>query len=178
MVTVRLRLMMHGIIGSIDPGESAELGVSVYGGLPDYTYAWSPAASLDDSTSAEVVATPYATTTYTVEVIDAAGQRATGEITVNVNAGEAPVACFSYQPTQPQAGIGVTFDAQCSTGTIAEYRWWWNWDLHGDNGEPDEVYTSAFATTIYETEGAYYVRLVVSDGFGGESEHIDYLFVD
>jgi len=177
-VTVYLRLMMQGVIGEIEQGESADLGVSVYGGLPPYTYDWSPGATLDDSTAAEVVATPSVNTIYTVEVSDAAGQRITGEMTVYVSGGgEQLVACYDYEPAQPEAGVGVHFNASCTMGAAREYRWWYDWSLQGGNGEPDDVFTSPYTTRIFDA-GSYYVRLQVSDALENTSEFINYLYVE
>ena len=48
-------------------GQSATLSANVYG-IGPYTYAWSPAGSLNDPTVISPIATPNATTTYTVTV--------------------------------------------------------------------------------------------------------------
>lgn len=49
------------------------------------SYEWSPTASLNDSTSATVQATPSATTTYTVVVTDSSGCTASESIEITVN---------------------------------------------------------------------------------------------
>ncbi|MBL7926932.1 MAG: T9SS type A sorting domain-containing protein [Bacteroidia bacterium] len=48
------------------------------------TYAWTPAASLNNSTAASVTATPTTTTTYTVTVSDQAGCTATTTVLIDV----------------------------------------------------------------------------------------------
>ena len=57
-------------------GESATLTANASGGMPPYSYAWSPAATLSSSTSATTVATPSSTTTYAVMVTDSGGATA------------------------------------------------------------------------------------------------------
>jgi hypothetical protein len=77
----------------------------------------------------------------------------------------------------PTTDAEVVFDAGCSTGDITEYRWWWDWDWEGPETEPDEVQTSPVARMWFEVPGAYYVRLVIVDGNGAESDFVDYLHV-
>ena len=58
---------------TICPGGSAQLTSSAVGGLPPYSYQWSPNIGLSDATIANPVSTPGATTVYTVVVTDANG---------------------------------------------------------------------------------------------------------
>jgi hypothetical protein len=71
-------------------GQSTSLSVSATGGmpLPAYTYAWSPAAGLDNTTAAIVNANPTTTTNYTVVVTDREG--CTGVDSVLVTVGLVP----------------------------------------------------------------------------------------
>ncbi len=65
---------------AICAGES--VGLNASGGL---LYAWSPAAGLSDTASANPMASPTSTTVYTLLVTDAAGCTATDELTLTVN---------------------------------------------------------------------------------------------
>ncbi len=69
-------------IGPITTGEVTAYGII---GPPEYTYTWSPAASLDDPTSLNPTATPTMTTTYTLVVTEVCGVVATAEVEVVVN---------------------------------------------------------------------------------------------
>ncbi|MBL7925958.1 MAG: T9SS type A sorting domain-containing protein [Bacteroidia bacterium] len=67
-------------------GQSTTLSVSASGGMPtpDYTYAWSPAVGLDNTTAASVNANPTVTTNYTVVVTDRNGCTAVDSVLVTV----------------------------------------------------------------------------------------------
>ena len=54
------------------------------GGVAPYTYSWSPAGSLTGANTANPVASPMASTTYTVTVTDANGCTTTADVTVDV----------------------------------------------------------------------------------------------
>lgn len=92
-------------------GESANLSVS--GGV---SYAWSPAADLDDAFSANPVATPLVTTTYSVTVTDANGCVNTGSTQVVVN----PLPVTSTSPLQ-QICSGDTASIWATGGV--SYQW-------------------------------------------------------
>jgi len=182
-VTVTVHMRHIGLAATtINLGESVTLYLTVYGGREPYTYDWSPTETLNDPSLPEPIATPTATTTYTVVVTDADGQSLTAESRVNVIGGGEPVfACFEMEPMIAEAGTEVYFDAQCSMGDITEYRWWWHYEIEEMNaldGEPDLITTSPFASHVFETPGNYYVRLHVTDGQGHEDATIDYLIVE
>jgi hypothetical protein len=120
------------------------------------------------------------TTTYTVTVTDSESQQTSDQVSVTVGSAEPLLACFTYQPTQPTPDTGILFDASCSTGAIREYRWWFEWNPMDPRpeSEPDDVYDSPLAEWGYELSGGHYVRLLVVDGNGAESEFVDYLHVE
>jgi hypothetical protein len=65
-------------------GQSALLEGSGSGGLAPYTYTWTPAEGLNDSTLAQPLASPATTTTYTLTLTDALGQTGNDTVTVTV----------------------------------------------------------------------------------------------
>ncbi|MFH1005123.1 MAG: SBBP repeat-containing protein, partial [Bacteroidota bacterium] len=64
-------------------GSSTTLSVTTTGGTLPYTYQWSPAAGLDNTTALNPIATPTTTTTYTVLVTDANGCNASDTVQIN-----------------------------------------------------------------------------------------------
>ena len=83
--TVAVNAPPQASINPLNPiicaGQSVTLNAS--GGV---SYQWSPATGLSDPTVASPVASPTASTIYTVTVTNAAGCTATGQVTVNVRA--------------------------------------------------------------------------------------------
>lgn len=67
------------------------------------------------------------------------------------------VPVFSFSPSNPAQGQTVIFDAQESTGSIAEYRW----DF-GDGGRA----TGPTASHAFSEIGPYFVRLTLVDSAG------------
>ncbi|HIA05652.1 MAG TPA: PKD domain-containing protein [Flavobacteriales bacterium] len=80
MVTVNLLPVISSSDTSVCPGDSVQLGAT--GGV---TYSWSPGASLDDSTIANPIASPNATTVYTITATSAEGCNGNGSLTVSVD---------------------------------------------------------------------------------------------
>lgn len=68
-------------------GGAVQLDGSASGGVPPYTYQWSPATGLTSTTIATPTARPTATTTYTLTVTDSAGATATDDVVVTVTGG-------------------------------------------------------------------------------------------
>ncbi len=68
-------------------GQSVTIGGSptATGGVAPITYSWVPTASLNNATSDNPIATPTATTNYTVTVTDSIGSTATDQVRVTVN---------------------------------------------------------------------------------------------
>ena len=68
-------------------GNPAPLGGPIpsgSGGMPPYTYSWTPAATLNNNLIANPLAGPSTQTTYTLQVTDAAGCKATDEVIVYI----------------------------------------------------------------------------------------------
>ncbi|MCS3679320.1 fibronectin type 3 domain-containing protein [Salinibacter ruber] len=79
---------------------------------------------------------------------------------------ESPSSSFTIDPSEPDVGETVTFDASGSEdpdGTIAEYRW----DFDAD-GDPEA--TGPTASTSFESAGENAVTLTVEDNDGSTSE--------
>ena len=71
---------------SISPGSSVTLGEmqSATGGTPSYSYLWSPADGLNNTSIANPTASPTQTTSYTLTVIDAAGCSSSDVVLITV----------------------------------------------------------------------------------------------
>lgn len=77
----------------ITAGGSTALDGSASGGVPPYTYKWSPSTGLSSSTVAVPTAAPSATTTYTLTVTDSNASSASDAVVVTV-ASTAPTNAF------------------------------------------------------------------------------------
>ena len=64
-----------------DAGESVQL---VATSSADASFTWTPSAGLNSTTSASPIATPTATTTYTVNVVEANGCESSAQVTITV----------------------------------------------------------------------------------------------
>lgn len=69
----------------IEPGTAATLHADAYGGLPPYSYSWLPAGDLNTPDSLSTIATPSATTSYTVYATGANGCVGSDIVVVQVN---------------------------------------------------------------------------------------------
>ncbi|MAT39049.1 MAG: hypothetical protein CL946_05535 [Ectothiorhodospiraceae bacterium] len=85
-------------------GGDVQLEAVVTGGTTPYIYSWTPSEGLSGDSVANPVASPSATTTYTVTVMDGSGCQATDQITITV------------YPT-PLADAGSD-EALCSGGAV------------------------------------------------------------
>jgi len=111
-ITVHPLPVINTAGSTICVGDSAQLIAS--GGV---IYAWSPAASLNDSTISNPFASPLATTTYTVTVTDVNGCVNTASTTINVN--PLPVPTVSAANSILCGGQSVQLNA---TGGVS-YSW-------------------------------------------------------
>lgn len=120
-------------------GESVQLTAS--GGT---TYSWSPSAGLSNPNIANPVATPTASTIYTVTVTNAAGCSATASVTVNVRA----AVTLTVSPN-------VTICAGSSTTLTASGAQGYTWTPSTGLSNPRGASTSAnpTATTTYTVTG-------------------------
>lgn len=93
-------------------GESTQLSAS--GGT---SYKWTPASTLSDATIADPIATPTATTTYTVAISYANGCTRTKQVVVTVN----PRPVITIAPAVASICKGASVQLQASGG--ATYAW-------------------------------------------------------
>jgi len=70
---------------SVCTGSSIKIGTNVSGGKQPYTILWTPAAGLSDSSIMQPIATPKATTFYTINVTDKNGCTAVDSVLVTVS---------------------------------------------------------------------------------------------
>jgi len=80
---------------TIASGGSTTLEGSASGGVGSYSYSWSPTTGLSDANAAQPLASPAATTTYTLTVHDSLSQEATDTVEVIV---QPPTATFADVP--------------------------------------------------------------------------------
>jgi PKD repeat protein len=83
------------------------------------------------------------------------------------NENEAPVAAFTYTPTNPTVNQTINFDASSSSdtdGSIAKYEWDWN-----NDGIYEDSFTTSTAAHSWAQAGSYPVTLQVTDNDGATS---------
>ena len=102
---------------SICLGESVRLSAS--GGV---TYAWSPSASLNDSTLASPVAIPSVTTTYNVLITDANGCTATQSQTVTVDSLSVDIQGATNLCTSDSLKLEAVVSSN-TTNSVLNYAW-------------------------------------------------------
>ncbi len=153
-----------GIDDTICPGGNTMLTATVTVGVGPYTYAWTPAASLDDSTLQSPTATPTATTQYVVQVTDA-GLGCADTDTVNVVVNDLQAIAGVVDGLSPADTITVCFgdtatlDASLTNGGEPGYNFFWY-----DGG----TFTGTQPSNINQTEIA----------FGGTPGTYDLFYVD
>ena len=141
---------------TIDPGGTSSLIAIAQGGVPPYTYEWTPAATLDDATIPFPNASPAITTTYNVVVSDSARSSAAGDVTVSVNLVVTAAAAPDEINSGEQSQLGTIVQ-----GGLPPYIFDWTPpDSLDDPWLPDPIATPS-VTTEY--------TLVVTDAAGTEA---------
>ncbi|OWY24288.1 T9SS C-terminal target domain-containing protein [Sphingobacteriales bacterium UPWRP_1] len=146
-ITVAALVADAGATANIILGSSTTLGgtPTASGGLPPYTYLWDNAATLDDATASNPVATPVATATlYTVTITDVCNETATASVLVN-----AALPCGEFvayaMATNPPCGNGTGSISVLATGGEGSYTYDWGTQpgegSNPRNGLPSGTYT-------------------------------------
>lgn len=104
--------------------QSTGLNATASGGAMPYSYDWNPGAGLSSSTINNPVASPNATTTYTVTITDDLGCTASDWVTVTVNP-RPVVNAGSNESVCPTQSVSIGGSPTASGGTPA-YTYVWN----------------------------------------------------
>ncbi len=143
---------------SVCPGNSTILSATAsFGSITGYTYAWLPAASLNNAALQSPQATPAVTTTYTVTATDACSSTATATETVTVLPLPTPVLTADIRSGCAPLCVAFTDTTGITPGTITN----WNWTF-GD-GETGMLQSTSHC---YPNDGSYAVALTVTGANG------------
>ncbi|RMG79456.1 MAG: gliding motility-associated C-terminal domain-containing protein, partial [Bacteroidetes bacterium] len=132
-------------------GQDTTLGVNISGGVPPFSYAWSPESTLSDPASPNPVASPDADENYSVTVSDSRGCVAVGTVSVQV---VAPVTasvvvsdsllCFGESAQLMAAGgdhfVWLENAGNPTTGNLSAYD------------QPDVLFSGGQSGGIYQYE--------------------------
>jgi len=125
---------------------------TVTGGVPPWTYSWTPTLDLNCTNCANPTATPLANTTYSIVVTDSNGCVGTNSMFLQVNPN--PIAIFSVDT--PCLGIPNSFTDQSIGLNVA-----WDWSF-GDGGSD----TLQNPSHEYLSDGSYLTSLMVTTDSG------------
>ena len=146
---------------TIESGEGAALIPEVIGGVGELQIAWTPEVGLTDAEWEHPLAFPTSTTTYTLTVTDARGQRATDSVTITVvspgNGDDGnDTAKLNVTLTAHPASIGLGESAELNaiiTGGVPPFQCDWS------GGEPT-LATSPTITVSPERTTTYSVTVL------------------
>jgi gliding motility-associated-like protein len=156
-----------GLDTTICAGVSVALGgnpvaggpATATGGTPGYTYVWAPSAGLNNSTAASPIATPGATTNYTIRITDANGCTASDAVLVTVH----PVPSAFAGPDKSLvacSGDSVQLGGSpAATGGTPTYHYDWFPNAGISDTAASNPYVSHLGSSVTYT-------LVVTDSFG------------
>ncbi|MBN4062414.1 hypothetical protein JYU20_04375, partial [Bacteroidales bacterium AH-315-I05] len=142
---------------NIVAGDSTTLSAS--GGI---SYSWSPTTDLSNPNIANPVASPLATTTYTVTITDGNGCTGTDSVTVNVILPPPPVADFTATAITIAMGDSVDF-IDLSTNNPTS----WSWTFTG--GIPSSSTLQNPINIRYDSSGCYEVILIATNVGGTDT---------
>lgn len=104
------------------------------------TYSWSPSTGLDNPLTANPVASPTATITYQVQVIDSNACKGLDTVVVTV----IPAPVFAVTPTNRKICVGDSLLLTASGGDI--YRWYPTTNISSDTAATPRVFPKANTT--------------------------------
>ena len=125
---------------SICFGGSVKLSAVVTGGIPSYTYTWSPSYGLSSVSISNPIATPTVTTTYTVTVKDHSNSTVTDAVTITVNT--VPTVIITPDSTSICLGNSVSLNASGAN----TYKW-------SNNAVTNTITVNPAITTVYTVTG-------------------------
>lgn len=137
------------------------------GTIAAYRWTWGDGTTSGDLTGPTTSHryTLFGTYGVTLVVVDADGF--TAQVTQTIRVYAAPIASFTFTPSNPRSGQTVTFDGSGSSdrdGTIAAYRWTW-----GD-GSPATDAATPIVSHVFAAFGTFSVILRVTDADGFTAE--------
>ncbi len=143
-----------GTYAKVCAGSSVIIGGSpaVTGGIPPWTYDWTPTTDLNCSNCANPTATPPVSSAYSLMVTDSAGCIGTDNMVIVVN----PVPSAAFSVDTPCFGVSNNFTDQ-SVG--ANGTWYWTF---GDG----DTSTQQNPSHLYAADGSYNAFLLVTSDSG------------
>lgn len=143
-----------GADSSIQVSGSALLIGSASGGVPPYTYQWSPTTGLSSATVASPTASPASTTTYTLTITDSQAQTATDSMVVTVQT--AALVANAGADRSITAGASTSLTGSGSGGTAPyAYRWTPTTGLNNPSvASPTAAPTATTTYTLTVTDAA------------------------
>jgi hypothetical protein len=135
-VPVTLTLTTSATPQVIQRGAKSLLAATVLGGVPSYSYLWTPSAGLSAINIASPTAGPAATTIYSVTVTDSAGATIQGAVKVGVGTSAPPVVSFTLTWLDK---INLLVDASGSTSGVPIVRYEYTQAWFGDPNQPYDV---------------------------------------
>ncbi|MDB4534245.1 gliding motility-associated C-terminal domain-containing protein [Vicingaceae bacterium] len=148
-------IQIGGYGGTLDNWALDNIGI-MCGGNTNYSYSWSPAAELDDPLIGTPVATPSATTVYTVTLTDLGG--CSIDRTQNITV----VPSYSIVATQSDTNICLseTIDFNVTESIAGAFNY--SWEPAGFMDNPN----SQNPTGLFNTPGTHTIIVTVDNGGG------------
>ena len=143
---------------NICSGETITIGgfPTATGGLPPFTYSWSPSVGLNSTTVQNPVASPTSTTTYTITVTDSRGCTSTDMITVTVN--PVPVANAGGNATVCLGDFVTIGGSPTASMGTAPYSYSWSpsnglSSTTAANPQASPNFTTTYTVTVTDANG-------------------------
>lgn len=140
---------------TICEGESVEIGFLAGGGIPPYTYSWTPTEGLSNPFTSPTTASPSSTITYTLTVTDSAPNTVSDSVTIYVHPN--PLTLFIIPDEQDMCGTGSVGFSAVVTGGTPPYSFLWNY------GDGFAEYGGSSVSHEYSSPGTYSILLSVID---------------